>query len=128
MPPPRKTGDPFYWSSAWRELRLRVLKRDGYRCTVCDSPLVGPGQARIDHIKPRSTYPRLAMEIGNLRSLCIDCDAQSHREKGGVAGKRNFKQRNEWFTGCDETGWPIDPNHHWNVERRQARVATKTSG
>lgn len=58
------------------------------------------------------------MNPNNLRSLCIDCDAQSHREKGGVPGTQNYKQRNEWFTGCDETGWPLDPNHHWNVEKR----------
>lgn len=111
----------FYKTSEWKALRLRVLKRDGYCCVICGNSVAGLGKARVDHIHSRKTHPHLAMNGNNLRSLCIDCDAQSHREKGGVPGTQNYKQRKEYFTGCDETGWPIDPNHHWNVERRQLK-------
>lgn len=112
------SSNPFYKTTEWKALRTRVLQRDGYRCTICGNSVAGRGKARVDHIQPRKTHSHLAMNPNNLRSLCIDCDAQSHREKGGVPGTQNYKQRNEWFTGCDETGWPLDPNHHWNVEKR----------
>jgi 5-methylcytosine-specific restriction protein A len=87
-----------------------VLKRDGYRCVVCRIDVSSPGASRVDHVKPRKTHPHLALDLTNLRTLCPDHDNQSHREKG--SGSPN---RDERFVirGCDETGWPIDPNHQW---------------
>ena len=76
-------GDPFYNSNAWRGIRMRVLKRDGWRCVWCGRSLRGKGIARIDHILERKKRPDLELDINNLRALCYDCDAKRHRDKGG---------------------------------------------
>jgi len=88
------------------------LRRDGYRCTICNVDISGRGQARVDHIKPRRTHPHLALTLSNLRSLCPTHDNQGHRERGrrwAVPG------REERFVigGCDENGVPLDPGHRW---------------
>ena len=103
----------FYQSKRWRFLRSLVLRRDRYRCVQCNANISGPGQARVDHIKPVRTHPNLAYDIANLRSLCPSCDNQAHREKG--QGKGTTQQRNERFVvrGFDHNGEPLDPDHHW---------------
>ena len=107
-----KRADPFYQSAAWRVLRLKALKRDGHRCVVCHCDVSGKGQSRVDHIKPRRTHPQLALELGNLRTLCADHDNQSHREKGTGAADR---EERFVIRGCDAQGYPLDPNHPWNA-------------
>lgn len=106
-------GDAFYRSAAWRALRQRVLARDGRRCVICGSDVSAPGAATVDHVKPRSTHPHLALDPANLRTLCVSrakggngCDNQSHREKatGAMSRDERFVIR-----GADADGWPIDP-------------------
>ena len=106
-----KLADPFYLGREWRSLRAFVLRRDGYRCVVCKLDVSGKGEARVDHIKLRSTHPRLALDPSNLRTLCKLHDNQGHREKG--SGSR---QRDERFVirGTDLDGWPLDPQHPWH--------------
>lgn len=104
-----KRQHPFYCSAAWRKLRLQVLARDGYRCTVCHVPLASH-QARVDHIVRRTDAPHLALEPSNLRSLCNQCDWQSHRERG-----TRIPYRIERFVyGHDVDGMPRDQKHLWN--------------
>jgi len=102
-------GNPFYQSAAWKALRRQALKRDGHRCTVCKVSVAGKGQARVDHIK-RIKDGGAPLNINNVRVLCVEHDAQSHREKG-----TGSTHRDERFviTGCDATGLPLDPNHPW---------------
>lgn len=61
----------FYWSDAWRDLRYRVLVRYGRKCMACG---VMGSPAHVDHIKPRSKYPELALEFNNLQVLCEACN------------------------------------------------------
>jgi len=93
-----------YNTSAWGKLRRLALIRDGYHCTVCDANVSGFKQARIDHIKKISTHPHLSLDIDNVRTLCVVCDGQAHREraKGGQI------ERDEQFValGCGLDGWP----------------------
>lgn len=101
-----KRADPFYLSRKWKELRLACLRRDGYRCVICHISVAGKGEARVDHILPRKTHPHLALDLGNVRVLCVLHDQQSHREKGTGAAERD-----ERFVirGCDADGWPVGP-------------------
>jgi 5-methylcytosine-specific restriction protein A len=108
-----KRVDPFYLSKAWRAIRAFVLRRDGHRCVICGADVSGKGQARVDHIQPRSTHPHLALDPTNCRTLCgtlesggNNCDAQAHRERASGGGPRNerFAMR-----GCDADGWPLRP-------------------
>jgi 5-methylcytosine-specific restriction enzyme A len=74
--------DGFYNTQAWRKMRGKILKRDGYRCVVCKADCRGKGKARVDHIRPLRQAPQLALEPSNLRTLCTGCDAARHAEKG----------------------------------------------
>ncbi len=105
----RKPTDPFYLSKEWRAARLAALKRDGYRCVVCSCSVSGKGQARVDHITPRSRGGA-PLDLTNLRTLCVLHDNQSHREKAAGGGPRV-----ERFIvkGLDADGRPLDPNHPW---------------
>lgn len=111
--PATKRADPFYLSTQWRRLRVLVLKRDRYRCTWCGRDVSGIGQARVDHVIPRRQRPDLALTASNCRVLCVQCDAQSHREKGGLPLGLRTGQRVERITGFNRDGLPLDPNSHW---------------
>src|SRR5690606_21842035 len=75
-------GDDFFDSREWRELRYQVLKHYGRKCMLCGCT---SGEMHVDHIKPRSKYPELALEFTNLQVLCRPCNL----------GKSNW----------DETDW-----------------------
>jgi 5-methylcytosine-specific restriction endonuclease McrA len=72
---------------------------------------LGPGGARVDHIKSVRTHPQLALSLANLRTLCPAQDNQGHQEKR----LRSAAGREEKFviTGCDANGMPLDPAHRW---------------
>lgn len=61
--------DPFYKSEEWRILsyRMRVFNRE---CVLCKSTY----RLQVDHIKPRSKYPELALDPKNLQVLCRKCN------------------------------------------------------
>lgn len=118
MPPlarAHKRADPFYLSSTWRALRIVILKRDGYRCVICKADVSAKGAARIDHIKPRSTHPELAMEQSNLRTLCTDHDNQIKERTAGQADRKRGGVT--FIRGSDADGMPLDPSHPWAVKR-----------
>ena len=106
---PKRTH-PLYYSPQWRALRQQILARDGYRCVVCHAWVGNPGAARVDHIERMLDNPSRALDLLNLRTLCIHCDAQSHRERGSSPSKERIERFN---FGFDDGGMPLDPNHHW---------------
>jgi len=77
---PRTPRDPFLESTAWQLLRYATLKRLGYRCMCCGwEPTRKNRKAKnnyicVDHIKPRSKYPELALVPDNLQVLCAECN------------------------------------------------------
>ena len=52
---------------AWRELRLRILRRDGYRCAYC-----GEQATTVDHVRPKSRGG--TDDPANLVSACPRCN------------------------------------------------------
>ena len=71
------TADAFYRSSPWRRLRVDVLEdnRERYGAVTCECCLTGAtARWHVDHIRPRSTHPELALEPANLQVLCEDCN------------------------------------------------------
>jgi len=71
--------------------RFQVMRRDGFRCRICGrSPASHPGvQLDIDHIVPWSKGGETA--IGNLQTLCSDCNqgkAAHHEPRAGRRKKR----------------------------------------
>lgn len=64
----------FYKSSAWRKIRFSVLRGSDYKCCLCGASKESGAVLHVDHIKPRSKYPALALEPENLRVLCDYCN------------------------------------------------------
>jgi hypothetical protein len=63
-----------YYSEDFRKLRIQVFLRDGEVCAYCKA-IPSPGLSlTIDHIKPVSKFPELALDIDNLQVLCWECN------------------------------------------------------
>jgi len=64
----------------WLKLRYQAFKEYGNQCKCCGA---GPKQAvlHVDHIKPKSLYPELALTLSNLQILCEACNlGKSNRD------------------------------------------------
>lgn len=69
------TSAIFYRSPEWRDIRYQALELYGNRCFACGrGPKDGGVIVHVDHVKPRSIYPELALDIKNLQILCEDCN------------------------------------------------------
>lgn len=66
--------DAFLQSREWQTLRYKVLSARGGRCECCGSSAAEGAVIQVDHIKPRSKFPELALEIKNLQVLCRPCN------------------------------------------------------
>ena len=80
--PPRRSGKMrtrpdlakarnFFASREWLGARYEALLKHGRDCMCC-GVLAQP--AHVDHIKPRSKYPELALDVNNLQILCRECN------------------------------------------------------
>jgi HNH endonuclease len=69
-----KKSDNFYISGEWRALRYRALKENDGRCELCGAGKHSGATLHVDHIMPRSKFPKLELEITNLQILCADCN------------------------------------------------------
>jgi 5-methylcytosine-specific restriction endonuclease McrA len=76
----KKTGQKlpvkggFYNSSQWRALRYKVLKASKGCCELCGSGPTKEKPLHVDHIKPRSKFPDLDLDINNCQVMCFDCN------------------------------------------------------
>lgn len=66
-----KRSTVFYDSREWQTLRYKVLKLHERKCMVCFRTNL---ELHVDHIKPISKFPDLALKIDNLQILCRDCN------------------------------------------------------
>lgn len=67
-------ADKFYRSPEWRKLRYRILSGRGNICECCGATSKDGVRIHVDHIKPRSVFPELALSESNLQVLCEDCN------------------------------------------------------
>jgi len=61
----------FFNSDEWLAVRYIILKKYGRKCMLCKTT---NGVMHVDHIKPRSKYPKLALDEDNLQVLCKACN------------------------------------------------------
>lgn len=66
--------DGFYETREWRELRYKALVKHGAACQCCGATRTNGVRIHVDHIKPRSKWPSLQLDINNLQVLCEDCN------------------------------------------------------
>src|SRR5688572_13677972 len=64
----------FYQSDEWRAVRYEALKLHSARCQCCGRSARDGIVIHVDHIKPRSRFPELALTLDNLQILCEDCN------------------------------------------------------
>lgn len=69
---PEEAG--FLTSWEWTTLRFKVLKKYGRRCMCCGATPEQGAIIHVDHVKPRSKYPELSLDAGNLQVLCLECN------------------------------------------------------
>lgn len=62
---------PFFDSPEWMNLRYQAIRLYGRRCMACGRT---EGEIHVDHIKPRSKYPHLTLDMSNLQILCRGCN------------------------------------------------------
>lgn len=100
--PSHSSKKSFYASWEWAQLRYEALQLHGKQCMCCGwTPAPGKdGHLCVDHIKPRSKFPELELDLGNMQILCSLCNR----------GKSNIHQddfREEWH-GEDDPD-EVDP-------------------
>jgi hypothetical protein len=77
------TGEK-YALPAWKELRDRILSRDGHACVICS----GTENLYVHHIDADNTHD----DLGNLVTLCPYCHARAHSEIKKAGGPRKVMQ------------------------------------
>lgn len=78
-----KPDRSFYDTAAWKRTRERVLRRDRYMCVDCRRYGRMREAVEVHHIQHLEDAPELALDPGNLVSLCKACHRKRHPEKGG---------------------------------------------
>lgn len=68
-----RAGD-FYQSKQWASARYAALLRADGRCKCCGASSADGARLHVDHIKPRSKFPELALSLDNLQVLCDLCN------------------------------------------------------
>ncbi|MBB5776229.1 HNH endonuclease [Nonomuraea jabiensis] len=87
----RKYGADRIGSMAWKELRLQILERDGWRCRNCQAPIrAGDGSAHVDHRIPRHRGGLSTPE--NLQALCRRCNLIKSRAEAAEVGLRKRRE------------------------------------
>ena len=78
-------GEPsFYLTPEWYTLRCKILRMYGSKCMKCGSVK----NIAVDHIKPRSLYPDLALCEDNMQVLCRRCNSsKSNRHETDYRNK-----------------------------------------
>lgn len=80
------SGDVFYKSKAWLNLRYEFISSlSKKKCKICgnEDELT---QFHVDHIKARSVFPELSLEMKNLQLLCKDCNLGKSNKVFGLNG------------------------------------------
>ena len=69
----KKTKIPFYETENWKYLRVAIWKIFPRKCLKCSTI---DGIFHVDHVYPKSKFPSLSLEIGNLQPLCEQCNME----------------------------------------------------
>lgn len=90
------------YGQKWRAYRSRFLRSYPF-CALCHQRGVFTKATVVDHIVPHKGDKRLFWASTNHQALCQPCHdgAKKELENSGT------------LRGCDESGMPLDPNHHW---------------
>lgn len=91
------------YDSRWRKARATYLQRHPL-CRMCEQAGRLTPATVVDHIIPHKGDPELFWDETNWAALC----AQHHNSTKQRIEKRGHE------VGCDTSGIPLDPGHHWH--------------
>lgn len=84
----RKNNTNFYDTEEWQSIRKAVVKLFGAKCMRCNFV----GLVHVDHVKPRSKFPDLELDITNMQILCEKCNNIKGTKHGKMWDYRTSKQ------------------------------------
>lgn len=90
-----------------KEYRAWMEKVYGRFSGVCQS--CGHVGSQCHHIKPISSYPEEAFNVGNGITLCLDCHPKAHSRKGLWAG--------DLFMSCDIYPMGTTQGKHYLIDQ-----------
>ena len=70
--------DPSTWplsKACYAQTRERLFKASGDRCAFCDGLMKITSKATVEHFRPKSKFPNLKAEWGNLFPCCDQCQS-----------------------------------------------------
>lgn len=71
-----KERERFYSSPEWTMIREQVIGEEGRVCSECGQRIRREGDVTVDHKRPRSKFPELALTRENLQVLCRRCNSR----------------------------------------------------
>ena len=81
MPADFVRSKEFYKSDQWRRARYLALKKAEGKCACCGATAATGATLHVDHVKPKSMFPDIALVVDNLQVLCADCNlGKSNRD------------------------------------------------
>jgi 5-methylcytosine-specific restriction protein A len=93
---------PSLYGYKWQQAREGYLRKHPL-CAECERRGLVVAATVVDHIIPHRGDMVLFWDTNNWQSLCKTCH-DSHKQRLEKTGK---------VAGCDATGLPLDPTHHW---------------
>lgn len=98
------------YNGRWQKARATFL-RSHPLCCNCATLGITTAATVVDHITPHKGDQSLFWDVANWQPLCKPChDRWKQRmEKSGAS------------IGCDSSGVPVDPSHHWRRGRAGAK-------
>ena len=105
-------SDDFFESREWLELRYSVLQKNNGCCILCGCRASAENPLQVDHIKPRSKFPDLALVESNLQVLCKGCN---HGKSNKDQTDWRFRASNELI---DQLNWKTAVLAHATPEQK----------
>lgn len=101
---PKRPWRGLYNTKRWKILRAHQLTLNPI-CVMCDQMGRTTAATVVDHKIPHKGDVSLFFDPDNLQSLC-----KTHHD----SSKQAAEKRGVDAIGCDESGWPLGGDHHWN--------------
>ena len=86
----------FYRSAAWLRKRAEILERDNNECQRCKRRGRYHRAECVHHKLHLDKRPDLALDDGNLESLCLSCHDEEHPEKLRKNSPKKFINVERW--------------------------------
>jgi len=96
-------NQPSPYGYRWQQARAGWLRKHPL-CVRCDQSGLIQAAEVVDHIIPHRNDMVLFWDRSNWQSLCGPCH-NSYKQRLEKSGRE---------AGCDASGKPLDPRHHWN--------------